>query len=155
MVIAPAAGREARDPHTRWMLVERPIPLMAEKPESGAKLRRVTGIPAPAEIAGTVIPAHLHASLLIDQTHLTTGHPELTVSHGRDSVIKIRYAETLVRNIPGTRRLTKGNRNDIEGKEFIGYNDEFIADGGDRRVFRPLWWRTWRYIELEIETRDE
>ena len=24
-----------------------------------------------------------------------------------------------------------------------------------RRVFRPLWWRTYRYLQLEIETRDE
>ena len=52
---------------------------------------------------------------------------ELTVTGGRRAVIKLRYAETLVRNPPGSRRLQKGNRNDIEGKDFIGYHDEFIA----------------------------
>ena len=38
--------------------------------------------------------------------------------------------------------MEKGNRDEMEGKEFIGYHDEFVADGGARRMFRPLWWRT-------------
>ena len=48
----------------------------------------------------------------------------------------------------------KGNRNEIEGKQFIGARDIFIADGGQRR-FEPLWWRTWRYLQLSIETQDQ
>ncbi len=43
----------------------------------------------------------------------------------------------------------------MEGKESIGYHDQFVADGGAHRVFRPLWWRTYRYLELEIETKGE
>ncbi len=154
-VVAPAAGREARDVHSRWMLVERPIPLMRETKEAVKVVRRATGIATPEQVAGVTIPPHTHATVLMDQTRLTTGHPELVVSGGQGSVIKLRYAETLVRNPPGGRRLQKGNRNEIEGKEFIGYNDEFVADGGARRAFRPLWWRTWRYLELDIETQAE
>ena len=130
MVVATAAGREARDAPSRWMLVERPIPLMLEAREAVGTVRRATGTPVPRDLRGLTVPPGTRATLLIDKTHLTTGHPELTVSQGKDSVVKLRYAETLVRNTPGGRRLEKGNRNEIEGKEFIGYNDEFVSDGG-------------------------
>ena len=63
----------------------------------------------------------------------------------------MRYAEALFKTSP----REKGNRNEIEGKEFIGNYDEFVLDGGTRRVFRPLWWRTYRYLQLEIQTRDQ
>ena len=154
-IVVPAAGREASNAPSRWMLVERPIPLMRETPEPIGKVRRATGVPQPERLAQFTIPARTHATLLIDQAHLTTGHPELTVTGGKESVVKLRYAETLVKNVPGGWRLQKGNRNEIDGKELIGYNDEFIADGGERRMFRPLWWRTWRYLELDIATRDQ
>ena len=36
----------------------------------------------------------------------------------------------------------------------MGYQDVFIADGGARRVFRPLWWRTYRYVRLAVDTQD-
>jgi hypothetical protein len=155
VVVAPAAGREARDVHSRWMLVERPIPAMFEQRGEITHIRRAAGIAVPRQLAGTTIPAGTHATVLLDQTHLTTGHPELLVSGGKGAVVKLRYAETLVRNPPGARRLQKGNRNDIEGKDFIGYSDELVADGGERRSFRPLWWRTWRYLELDVATKDQ
>lgn len=33
--------------------------------------------------------------------------------------------------------------------------DKFYPDGGSNRLFRPLWFRTYRYIKLDIETKDE
>ena len=50
-VVAPAAGREARDVHSRWMLVERPIPLMRETKEPIGTVRRITGILEPHHLA--------------------------------------------------------------------------------------------------------
>ena len=35
------------------------------------------------------------------------------------------------------------------------YSDYFLLDGGNDRLFRPLWFRTWRYIKMEIETEAE
>jgi len=159
-VIEAAAGREAQDAHSRWMLVPRTIPAMEEKPERLREVRRAAGIPLPrlfpARPEPLAIPAHTHAVLLLDQTYLTTAYPELTVSGGKDAVVKLRYAETLFEpRKPGARALEKGNRNQVEGKEFLGNNDEFVADGGARRSFRPLWWRTYRYLELDIETKDQ
>jgi len=159
-IVGDAAGREASDPHSRWMLVPRPIPAMEERPERLQKLRRVTGIAEPRAFPAAAEPIHIpaasHAVLLLDQTYLTTAHPELTVSRGKDAVIRMRYAESLF-NPPaqGGRGQSKGNRDEVEGKVFIGNHDEFVADGGVGRAFRPLWWRTYRYLELDVQTRDE
>ena len=49
----------------------------------------------------------------------------------------------------------KANRNEIDGRDVIGFVDKFYPDGGSNRLFRPLWFRTYRYIKLDIETKDE
>jgi len=77
----------------------------------------------------------------------------LIVSGGRGAVVSMGYAESLFN--AGARRGDKGNRNEVEGKEFLGYYDIFTADGGRQRMFRPLWWRTYRYLELNVETKSE
>ena len=46
----------------------------------------------------------------------------------------------------------KDHRDAVEGKRFVGYKDIFVADGGAQRLFRPLWWRTFRYLEFQIES---
>jgi hypothetical protein len=159
-VVSVAAGREASDPHTRWMLVPRTIPAMEERPERLQKVRRASGIPQPqafpAQPEPLHVPAGTHAVLLLDQTYLTTAFPELTVSGGKDAVVRMRYAEALFQPAAsGSRSMEKGNRDEVEGKVFIGSHDEFVSDGGPRRSFRPLWWRTYRYLELDIETKQD
>lgn len=149
--------RGARDGPNRWMLVPRNIPLMEEKPERLAAVRRSSGVSLPAgfpeKLAAFTVPANTRARILLDQSHLTTAFPELIVSGGRGSAIELGYAESLF--LPPAQRGGKGNRNEVEGKEFVGYYDIFTADGGSRRLFRPLWWRTYRYIDLKIETKGE
>jgi hypothetical protein len=147
VVVAPAAGREARDVHSRWMLVPRTIPTMEEKAEKPMLARTAQGIEWNG--SGTA-PAHAKATLLLDQQYLTSAFPELTVSGGKGAVIRMRYAEALF-----ARSGDKGNRNEVDGKDLIGNYDEFTPDGGARRVFRPLWWRSYRYLQIEIETGDE
>jgi len=148
--IGPAAGREAQDVHSRWMLVPRGIPAMEERPERLQKVRRVTGIDEPSMFPTRRDPVHIPASstatLLLDQGYLTTAYPEMMVSGGKEAVVVLRYAEAL---------YPKANRDEIEGKQFVGYYDRFTCDGGVGRVFRPLWWRTYRYLQLEIETKGE
>ncbi len=140
VVIAPAAGREARDVHSRWMLVPRTIPMMEERAEKALTMRK-----------GSLNTFSSKTIALYDQGYLTTAYPRLTVSGGKGAVVRMRYAEALFKTNP----REKGNRNEIEGKEFVGNYDEFVLDGGPHRVFRPLWWRTYRYLQLEIESKDE
>jgi alpha-L-rhamnosidase len=156
--------REAWDNRTRsawelgassWLLVPRSIPPMEERPVRLQKVRRSLGIEAPnsfpQQADQLLIPAHARVELLLDQSYLITAYPELIVSGGKDATISLRYAEALW--VPG--KHEKRNRDQVEGLEFHGLRDLFIADGGRGRLFRPLWWRAYRYLELKIETKDE
>jgi hypothetical protein len=138
-----------------WLLVPRNIPLMEETPLRLARVRQSEGLTVPVSFPARrtpfKVPARTKARLLLDQNYLTTAYPELTVSGGRGANVTLRYAEALWQ--PGTRE--KSNREEIEGREFRGYADVFLPDGGARRTFRPLWWRTYRYVELTVETADE
>ena len=51
--------------------------------------------------------------------------------------------------------IPKGNRNEIDGKTFIGKTDSIISNGSNEQQYTPLWWRTYRYIQLKIYTQDE
>jgi len=135
------------------MLVARDIPMMQERVDRLPRVRRsdIPDLPPafPATPANVTVTARGRVRLLLDRAELTTAYPELEVSGGRGATIAVRYAEAL---FVGSKGNDKGHRDEIDGKVFAGYGDEFLPDGGARRVFRPLWWRTFRYLELTIET---
>jgi hypothetical protein len=145
--------RGIKDTPSRWMLIPRTIPLMEDKLERFSRVARASGVEPPAEFlqgaSPVTVPANSKASLLFDQSYLTTGYPELVTSGGRGANLKLTYAEALYKG------REKGNRNDIEGKEIRGIEDRFHPDGGQHRMFRPLWWRTFRYVQLDVETGDD
>ncbi|MHB9011265.1 MAG: alpha-L-rhamnosidase-related protein [Ignavibacteriaceae bacterium] len=137
-----------------WMLVPRNIPLMEHKFQRIKKVVRTENIEIGKDfLEGTSpleIPPNNNVKILLDQTYLTTAYPELIVSNGKGSKIEIRYAEALVND-----KGQKGNRNDIINKKMDTDNpDIFRPDGGDDRHFQPLWFRTYRYIELTITTKE-
>ncbi len=102
------------------------------------------------DAASVTIPPHTKAEILLDRRTLVAAYPELTFSGGRGARVRLTYQEALVGE--GYR---KGNRDVITGKRVLGYSDEVIPDGGERRVFHALWWRTWRYLQIDAETSDE
>ncbi len=134
-----------------WVLTPRRIPFMELTTQRFASVRKSENCIIPEGFPGQkkliVIPANRKALILLDQGVLTTGYPELITSEGKGSLIKISYAEALF-----DKNGQKGNRNETEGKDFVGYSDYFLPDGADDRLFRPLWFRTWRYVQIEIET---
>ncbi|MDB5262120.1 MAG: alpha-L-rhamnosidase [Adhaeribacter sp.] len=137
-----------------WTLVPRSIPLMEETQQRLQSVRRTTGLSEVKDKfldgkSPLVIPANTKASILFDQGFNTVAYPELITSGGRGAAIKLTYAEALFKN------GNKGNRNEIEGKEIIGNYDIFRPDGGNKRLFRPLWLRTFRYLQVDIETKDQ
>jgi hypothetical protein len=155
---APLSGAQPRHGNTAdndWLLVPRSIPLMDEKPERLARVRRATGVTPPrsfpAQAVAWKVPPRTRAELLLDQNYLTTAYPELVVSGGRGSRVRLSYAE----NLWGPGERDKGHRDEIEGKTFRGNSDELLPDGGSRRFFSPLWWRTYRYMKVDIETADD
>ncbi|MDT0648003.1 alpha-L-rhamnosidase N-terminal domain-containing protein [Zunongwangia sp. F260] len=137
-----------------WLLVPSTLPAMEMKEQRLKKVRRATGvvIPAsfPAEKQSVEIPSNTEATILLDQTFLTNAYPTFIFSGGRDASVSLGYAEALYSNFPD-----KGNRDVIKEKSFIGRKDSLISDGSRRQVFTSLNWRTYRYVQVKISTRDQ
>lgn len=140
---------ETREPIARIARVEGISPLSAG--EGVGAVRRAGEVSGFLRGTDVVIPANRRVKILLDQTHLTIGYPELTLSGGRNGRVQATYAETLF--YPGGR--LKGHRDSLAGKKMIGIKDVFVPDGGARRTFRPLWLRCFRFIELDVTTADE
>jgi hypothetical protein len=137
------------------ILIPRRAPVLKEQMIQFARIVRTTGIKADDGFlhgkGQLIIPLQSRVTLLIDQTYETIGYPEMTVSGGKDAKIRAMYAENLiVRN-----HAPKGNRNETDGKYLVGIKDIFIPDGGKFRIFKPTYLRSFRFIQLDIETRDE
>ncbi|HWV73423.1 MAG TPA: alpha-L-rhamnosidase C-terminal domain-containing protein [Pseudosphingobacterium sp.] len=137
-----------------WTLVPRNIPQMEESLQRLKEVRRTEGVHvSQAFLNGKeilTIPANTKVSILLDQSYNTVAYPQLLVSKGNGASIKLSYAETLFDNSG-----QKGNRNVVEGKELIGNYDIFKPDGGSHRLFRPLWLRTYRYLQVDVTTGAE
>jgi len=135
-------------------LTPRNIPLMEESLQRISAVRRSSGMEVSNDFLSgkkqLQIPANKTVSILLDQSFNTVAYPEIVVSGGKGSTIKITYAEALFDN-----NHQKGNRNEIEGKKIEGNYDIFEPDGGAKRLFRTLWIKTYRYMQLDIVTKDQ
>ena len=136
-----AAALKGAGNYHLWYLVPRAIPPMELRP-----LQR------DRSLDGKTVPAGETREFLLDNRELTTGYPRLHFSGGEGAEIILGYAEALFETDKG---WAKGNRNVTEGKQFDGYQDVILADGGRNRSFEPLWWRTWRYLKLTVKTAGE
>jgi alpha-L-rhamnosidase len=105
--------------------------------------------------SGTSVAANSRTAILLDQQELVTGYLNLSLSGGKGSTVTVGYAETLFNKQADGSLLPLSNRNEVEGKVFLGCKDRILCDGTADFCFTPLWWRTWRYVLLEIETKDE
>lgn len=133
----------------RTLVADR-LPQQSHVPVPAGKVVR-TGLPAAMAFPGrpVTIPANSKATLLIQRDAMVAAYPELSVTGGRGARIKMLWAEALY-----DEKNRKGDRNLIGDRKPIGIWDIFIADGQPRR-FAPLWWRTWRFAEITVETADQ
>jgi hypothetical protein len=136
-----------------WLMVPSPLPQMELVQQRLLKIRKADGtIVSNAFLEGKSplsIPANSHITLLLDQTFLTNAYPALIFSGGKDGLISIGYQEALFTEYP-----EKGNRNEVEGKTLTGRTDSIISDGTEKQSFTSLNYRTYRYVELNIITKD-
>jgi hypothetical protein len=105
------------------------------------------------------IPEKSTFKLLLDQSYLTNAYPVLKFSKGKNAKISLGYAEALYVDEGNAKdwkaQNQKGNRNEIAGKRFVGVKDELISNGSDNQLFISLMFRTYRYLQLTIETQNE
>jgi alpha-L-rhamnosidase len=152
VAIGSGARRGASLQENNWQLTADPLPQMTmERQAMGTVVRK-----SDADVAGESvnpeysIAAHSRATLLLDRGYLTTAYPEVTANGGAGATVRLTYAEALL-----DAKGEKGNRNEIDGKHIVGVYDEFALDGAKDRVYQPLVWRTWRYLQIDIATADE
>ena len=173
--VIPGPSGDARENHTDkchpWNLKPRTIPALADPAIDIGQCRRITFGRNPQEInpqqlqiacqhlidneseQPIIIPPQTHCSILLDRQKLTNGYPILNISQGLQASIKLRYQEGLQSNPENP--CSKGHRDNIENRSVLGVTDHFEADGRKNLILEPLWWRTWRYIEIEIITHDD
>ena len=137
-----------------WLMKARTTPQVVQHEANFSSVARSSGINVPGQFLQgeqeLVVPANTKCSFLLDYKTVTLGFPELTVSGGKGAKITIRYAENLL-----TPDLKKGDRNVVEGKAIRGIHDVIMPDGRSNFVFSPLWYRGFRYVQLDIETDSE
>jgi hypothetical protein len=134
-----------------WLLEPSALPAMEHRMVAGGRVVRATGIDAGAfPQAALRVPAGAEVRVLLDQGEIVNAYPELRTSGGQGAVVRLTYAEALY-----DANGQKGNRNDIAGKQIAGLYDELVADGGRDRRFSPLWWRSWRFLEIHAKAADE
>jgi hypothetical protein len=132
-----------------WFLVADPLPPMDYRPIGPGRIVRIEGVPAFHALPAT-IPAHTRASLLTDWGMMTTAYPEFAFSGGAGARVRLTYAEALV-----DAKGAKGNRNETDGRTIFGLADQLALDGSADRTWSPLWWRSWRYLQVDVETGDQ
>ena len=136
-----------------WLLVPSSLPQMELTEQRLQKLRQAEGISVPSSFPVTqtkiTIPANKTVSLLLDQTYLTNAYPTLVFSGGKDGIISLGYQEALYSEFP-----KKGNRDEVIGKTLIGRVDSIFSDGSEKQVFTAMNYRTYRYLELKITTKE-
>jgi alpha-L-rhamnosidase len=87
-----------------------------------------------------------HVKLLIRRDAMVSAYPVLRTSGGRGATVKLMYAEALY-----DAKGKKADRDVIEDRQPRGIFDTFLPDGRPRE-FAPLWWRTWRFLEIDVTT---
>ena len=139
-----------------WGLVPDGLPHMEYAPTSAGDVVRLDMIGAEQQGlsafpgAPATLPPGIHVHILLDRKTLTTAYPILTVSGGKGAKIWLTYSEALY-----DKEIHKGDRDEVGDRTARGLKDCFLPDGGEHRVFEPLWWRTWRYLDLDVETGSE
>jgi alpha-L-rhamnosidase len=136
-----------------WALTPSTLPEMAYTAQRFTAVRKDGGLKLaanfPANKSTITIPANSTISILLDQGFLTNAYPVLEFAKGKFASIKLDYVEALFTQFP-----QKGNRNEVDGKNFIGREDQLISDGTEAQVFSSLQFRTFRYLQLTISTKD-
>ena len=86
----------------------------------------------------------------MDYARTTNAYTIVETSGGTGSAITLTYAEGAIDSAGN-----KGNRNDVEGRRIRGIHDVIRPGGGDHRRFQTLYWRSGRYVELDVQTAAE
>lgn len=136
---ATAAAGVARQGHSagNWpLLTPSPIGRVYQERQSFSAVVSQQGITAGIELlkgtAPLTIPAKRKVTLLLDAGQQTIGYPEMLISGGLEAAVTITYRPAFTSSIV--------------------IKDIIHPDGGTRRKFTSAGYRSFRYVQLDIET---
>lgn len=125
----------------RFPVCERPIPLMYEKTIT---LTQEADSDKNLSEHGTVtIPAGTTKRIILDAGVEVNGYPCFRFQGGRGSRVEITYFEKFT----GKGAKTK---TDAQCGEITGITDKLLLSG-EKMVFEPFWYRTFRFISVSVE----
>ena len=120
------------------------------------------------------IPANSTKEIIVDMKHLTNAYFTMNFSGGKGADVQVGFTEAFYVPAPEQpqaqaqqaparpqmgparpRTAGKGNRNEYEGKIFIGRVDELLPDGTDNQTWTSLTYRTYRYVKVDVKTADQ
>lgn len=110
------------------------------------------------------IPAGGHEIVEIGAGELMTGYLTMHFLGGRGAKIQLLTSECYAYEPKGERKTmmampVKGDRTDSVNGQLYGFTDTYTVDGyGDEKapeIYEPYWFRTFRYIRLDICTQEE
>lgn len=136
-----------------WLLEPRNLPLQVRTERRFESVVKASGVEVKQSFLkdnlSLKIPANTKASFLIDNKLIDIGYPELSLRGGKGATVKLTYAENLF--LPNGE---KGHRDSLDSQGIVGYKDVLKPDGKARKYI-TTWLRSFRFIEVAIETVDE
>lgn len=138
----------------KWHLTKRNIPFLTNNIESPEQIRVIKNAETNENqfLSGNgeiVVDRFKKATILFDFGKMTMGYPNIKFENGNKATIKVRYAESLYDDVN-----VKAHRDSVNGKKMFGVWD-FMKLNGEPTHFRPLWQRSFRYVQFEISTNDQ
>lgn len=105
------------------------------------------------------IPPQSEEIIEISAGEEMTGYLHLSMQSGRGADLTILQSECYVTDEKKSGNIVKGQRDDWKSGHLEGFRDVYHAAGyGTEKCpeeYEPFWFRTFRYIRLEIRTKDE
>jgi hypothetical protein len=139
----------APDAAHRTLVADKLPPQTYERTEVGRVVRTDLASANAFPDSPVLIPANSKVTILIERPSMVAAFPELQVSGGKGASIRLTWAEALY-----DQKMRKGDRTVIDDRKPVGIWDTFTPDGRTE-TFSTLWWRTWRFAQIEVETKDQ
>ncbi|CAK7200681.1 hypothetical protein SEUCBS139899_003379 [Sporothrix eucalyptigena] len=105
------------------------------------------------------VPANTTMSVIIQCDKLVTGFVDLLCNFSSSDsteapTIDILYSECFEASMDNGNPRTKGDRTDYKNGVLYGSKDVYIPHGKSVNHYSPFWWRTFRYIQITITTKN-
>jgi alpha-L-rhamnosidase len=153
---------------TPWQLAPRPIPRMREtlawfrgitKADDRRDLSYYEAMLDGGRAEAVRVEAGESIWMEIDAGELVTGYVTLDMRGGRESRLKLLYAESYEEPTSTVHHKVKGIRDDAKNGILVGEADYYTAAGmgigEEMERYEPFEFRTFRYIRLEATAKDE